>query len=85
MQARLYVIDKFCPEGGKNRILRNKALAKIYKEAGDRWLFDRDFAASRKNYLMSLRYWPFSMWPVINLCKCILRFKVQDKRMGTDL
>jgi len=78
MQARLYVIDKFCPEGGKNRILRNKALAKIYKEAGDRWLFDRDFTASRKNYLMSLRYWPFSMWLFINLIKAVLKVNVKE-------
>lgn len=80
MTGRLYVIDKFCPAGGKNRILRNKALARIYKEAGDKWLFDRDFAESRRNYLTSLKYWPFSIWPFVNLVKAVLKVKVKDFR-----
>jgi len=75
MRGRHYVIEKFCPNG-KNKQLRRMALACIYKEFGDEFLLKQEFDAARKQYVKSIGYVPFVIWPWINLFKSLLRIKV---------
>ena len=74
--ARVYVVDKFCPSKGGNKKLRKMALTRIYKEAGDHFLFKQNFKEARQYYLKAIFSWPFNPWPWINLIKAILKIKV---------
>jgi hypothetical protein len=76
-QARLYIIDKFCRQR-KYAHLRRRALAKIYRDIGDTFLFRNDFAKARHKYLQSLFYGPFSFWTWLNSAKSILKIKVKQ-------
>ena len=76
MQARMYVIDKFCPADGGNRQLRRKALAKIHHDLGDELLFEQKFKDSQRQYFKSITLNPFSAWSWINFFKALLKIKV---------
>jgi glycosyltransferase involved in cell wall biosynthesis len=76
MEARCYVVDKFCPNGVNVR-LRKLALARIYRDLGDELLLVSDFDTAKKQYLQSLKYAPLSFWPWINLLKSLLKKNIQ--------
>ena len=59
LEGRLYVIDKFCPVGGKYPVLRRLALAKIYKESGDSLLFEYKYDKARGEYLKAFLHYNF--------------------------
>ncbi len=71
LQARLYVINKFCPPDSAHRGLRNEALAKVYRDLGDEALLAQDFAEARRQYGRSIRLNPRGVWSWINFCKTI--------------
>lgn len=72
LKARLYIVDKFYPGGSGGKIFRRLALAKIYRDSGDVDLLDCNFDDSKKSYRRSLLFWPFSLWPWVNLLKALL-------------
>ena len=79
IRGRLYVVDKFCPVGGRNQKLRRLALTKIYKDLGDEFLVERNFHDATKQYLKAILSWPFSIWPIICLMKTTLK-KLEEWR-----
>lgn len=72
-KARLYVVDKFVPEGGQRQRLRRLALAKIYHDYGDEFLIKGNFKQAREQYKKSLSNHGFSLWTIVNLIKCSLK------------
>ena len=72
LKARLYIVDKFFPAGREGKIFRRLALAKIYRDSGDVDLLDCNFDDSKESYCRSLLFWPFSLWPWVNLIKALL-------------
>ncbi len=76
LQARLYVVDKYCPADGPNRNLRNLALSKIYKDLGDQFLIASDFNQAKHFYLKALSFNLFNIWPGINFLKAFFRMRV---------
>ena len=82
LKARLYVVDKFSPEG-KNGRLRHLTLAKIYRDLGDEHLFRQQFEHAKGHYWKSIAFNPFSFWTWINLGKSFIKLVVmraQDNR-----
>ncbi len=77
MQARMYVVNKFCPKNGGNQRLRNKAIAKIHRDLADEFLSSQKFSESKREYLTALRHQPFSFWSWVNLMKALLKVKVR--------
>ena len=77
MQARIYVIDKFCLLYKDCQKLRNKALAKIYRDLGDEFLIGGEFNKSREQYLRAIILNPISFWPWINCLKALLKIRVR--------
>lgn len=75
LQNRVYVVGKFCTDG-KHILLRNQALANIYRELGDDFLLTHRFCESRIYYLKSLLHWPLSPWPWINLVKSLCKINI---------
>jgi len=75
LRARLYVVDKFCPANGPREAIRQKALAKIYRDLGDEFLLTHDFAGAKKNYRQAIAHAPFSFWAWMNLGKSLLRVR----------
>ena len=76
-EARVYVLDKFTSENGKGRKLRRLALARIYKEHGDRLLLKQNFNEAKREYLKAIFLWPFCIWPWINLFKALLHRRIK--------
>jgi len=75
IQARLYVVDKYCPEHDTSKAeLRQKALSKIYRDLGDDALLKKDFAHARHEYEKAIRYDPLAFWPRINWLKAFLKY-----------
>jgi len=72
-KARLYVIDKYCPEENKYKSLRNRALSKIYRDLGDELLIKNRFIEARQEYLKAIKFNAYKFWTWINLFKAILR------------
>jgi glycosyltransferase involved in cell wall biosynthesis len=72
-RARVYIIDKYFPEGQGHTRLRNLALAKIFRDSGDEFLLRRDFVEARKQYRRALAHDPFLFWARVNLLKTFLR------------
>jgi glycosyltransferase involved in cell wall biosynthesis len=77
LQARYYVVNKFFPEGKNNKTLRAKALANIHRELGDELILKGKFQQAKNQFVTSLRRWPFSIWPWVNLIKATLKFRVK--------
>ena len=76
LAARLYVIDKFCPPNDKDKqVLRNKALAKIFKDRGDGFLMQKDYIKARQEYHKAIKHDPLAFWPRVNLIKTVLTNK----------
>ena len=76
LAARLYVIDKFCPPNDKDKqLLRNKALAKIFKDRGDGFLMQKDYIKARQEYHKAIKHDPLAFWPRVNLIKTVLTNK----------
>ncbi len=73
LKARLYVIDKYAPEGESHQDLRRLALAKIYRDYGDELLLKKRHAEARVQYEKSLQYGSFSVFTMVNLIKCLLK------------
>lgn len=73
LKARLYVVDKYAPEGGEHRDLRRLALAKIYRDYGDELLLKKKHGEARQQYEKSLQYGSFSVYTMVNLIKCFLK------------
>jgi glycosyltransferase involved in cell wall biosynthesis len=78
-KARYYVIEKFFSQGYVSKSLRRIALGRIHRELGDELLKASKYQESRKEYLRSLVYWPFSFWPWINFIKTLLKYKVNER------
>ncbi len=78
LEARYYVVNKFCPKNGTYKLLRKKALAKIHRDLGDDLLFKHDFNESKKEYLSALCLWPFSIVGWINLTRALLKIRVKN-------
>jgi len=77
MEARLYVIDKYCPQDDQRKYnLRHKALAKVFRDMGDEFLLKEDYIGARQEYIKAIGYDPFSFWPWVNWIKTILRGSV---------
>lgn len=72
LKARLYVIDKYAPDSGSNHQLRNRALAKVYRDLGDGALLTQNKVLANEYFCKSLRYDPFSWWTWLNLFKSIM-------------
>lgn len=78
MEARLYVVNKFAPLDCKEkRFLRNAALAKIYRDVGDEFLFAHDFAQAKNYYSKAMKHHPFSFWLWVNFVKALLKVEVK--------
>ncbi|MFC1510445.1 glycosyltransferase family 2 protein [Candidatus Omnitrophota bacterium] len=79
MKARMYVVDKFCPEGDQHCLaLRKAALAKIYRDLGDEFLFEGNFDVAKENYMKAVRQNPFSFWLWVNFFKACLKVEVKN-------
>jgi len=78
-KARYYVVEKFFSQGYVSKSLRRIALGRIHRESGDELLRASKYQESRKEYLKSLVYWPFSFWPWINFIKTLLKYKVYER------
>lgn len=73
-EARLYVIDKFCPkEDASKRHLRNKSIAKVFRDIGDEFLLKKDYKGARREYGKAIRFDPLSFWPWINWVKAAIK------------
>jgi len=73
IEARLYVVDKYCPANDQSkRGLRNKALARIFRNIGDEFLLKKDFVNARQEYQKAIRNDPLAFWPWINWIKAVL-------------
>jgi len=68
LQARLYIVEKYCRDS-KYSNLKKAALAKIYRDEGDRYFAVGKLSFARKNYIRSIEIRPFSFWPWVNLLK----------------
>jgi glycosyltransferase involved in cell wall biosynthesis len=80
INGRLYVINKHCPKGGRNFILRTQALTCVYKEYGDHFLFRKEFSKAKVQYIKAIFYSPFSLWSLINLFKAVIKYEPKDLR-----
>jgi len=70
VEARYYIIDKFC----KNRpILKRKALAKVHQELAENLLVSKIYCESRKEYLNAFHYWPFFFKLYLGLIKTYIK------------
>jgi len=78
-KARYYVVEKFFSQGYVSKSLRRIALGRILRESGDELLKASKYQESRKEYLRSLVYWPFSFWPWINFIKTLLKYKIYER------
>jgi glycosyltransferase involved in cell wall biosynthesis len=77
-KARLYIINKYCPENDKNKLyIRNKALSKIFRDSGDELLLQKKYSSARREYKKAILHNPFSFWPWVNLIKTIIREKYE--------
>lgn len=76
-EAKIYVVNKFIPVNEKDKKLRRLALAKIYKEHGDRLLLRQNFSEAKWEYLKAISFWPLSIWPWINLIKAFLGKRIK--------
>lgn len=77
LNARLYVIDKFCKNDQSLERLRKPALAKIYRDLGDDSLFKSKFHDAKDFYKKSLSFGPWAFWSWVNLVKSLLKVKVR--------
>jgi len=72
MQARLYVIDKYCPENNPHTLkLRRRALAKIFRDNGDEFLLKNDLITARQEYRKAIQNNPWTFWAWINGLKTL--------------
>jgi len=70
MEARFYVIDKYCPQDDlSKRRLRDRALAKIFRDIGDEFLLKKDFVSARQEYSKAIRHNPLAFWSWVNWVK----------------
>jgi len=77
LEARLYVIDKYCPKDDQSkRRLRNKAISKIYRDRGDGFLLQQDFTNARLEYIQAIKHDPLAFWPWVNGLKALLKYRV---------
>jgi len=73
-QARLYVIDKYCPQDDrKKRTLRNRAISKVFRDIGDEFLLKENYTVARREYSKAIRFDPLAFWPWVNWSKAVLR------------
>ena len=72
MQARIYVIEKFCSLYKDCQKLRNKALAKIYRNLGDEYFKERKLSRAREQYSKAIGFNPISIGLWINYIKTFL-------------
>ncbi|MBN1869501.1 MAG: glycosyltransferase [Candidatus Omnitrophica bacterium] len=79
MEARIYVIEKFCSLYKDCQRLRKKALAKIYRDLGDQFLSEHEFNNSREQYAKAIVLNPISIWPWINYIKALLRLQTSKE------
>jgi glycosyltransferase involved in cell wall biosynthesis len=76
IEARLYVVDKYCPiDDQSKRRLRNKALARIFRNIGDEFLLKKDYTNARHEYQKAIGYDPLAFWPWVNWIKAVLYAK----------
>lgn len=74
LEARLYVIDKYCPAEDLAKIrLRNRALARIYRDRGDGFLLDNNYASARQEYRKAIGYDPSAFWAWVNWLKTLFK------------
>ncbi len=76
LKGRLYIIDKYTPQGTGNQRLRKQALAKIYRDMGDIFLFEKRFTQANAYYQKAIQYNPLSVWPWFNLLKSKFKLEV---------
>jgi len=78
LEARFYVIDKYCPKHdiSKHR-LRNKAIAKVFRDMGDGFLIKKDFNNARQEYLKAIKHDPLAFWPWANWVKAVLKYQAK--------
>jgi glycosyltransferase involved in cell wall biosynthesis len=72
-KARLYVVDKYFPQSSGHSRIRNKALAKIFRDIGDLSLLKKQYAAACEQYRRAIKHDPLCFWAWINLGKGILK------------
>lgn len=77
VRAKYYVIHKHLDSRTKDLIIKLIALARTHKDCGDVLLFRKDYRNAIFQYLRSLQFWPFSIWPVINTLKALLCFNIR--------
>jgi glycosyltransferase involved in cell wall biosynthesis len=73
IKARLYVVDKYCPQGSGSERLRNKALSKIYRDVADEALIKGDLPRAKQYYHESIHHDLFAYWSWINLTKTMYK------------
>lgn len=76
LKGRLYIVDKYTPEKGPRNSLRRAALAKIYRDLGDLYLYQQKFSEARVYYDQSIRFNPYALWSWINLFKAKQQMKI---------
>lgn len=73
LKGRYYIVNKFCPAGKGNDLLRNRALSAIHLQRGDSFAWRSQYQKALKQYSKAISEFPVNITLYIRILKVIIK------------